>query len=51
MTVMIKEGTKMEKRVKTYLEVYEEYRNGYKQYKLDKAALNSRVEKAEPAAK
>lgn len=51
MTVMIKEETKIEKAVKTYLEVYEEYMTGYKQYKLEKTALNSKVKKAEPAVK
>ena len=51
MTVMIKEERKMDKRKMTYLEVYEEHLNGYKQYKMDKVALNSRVEKAKPTAK
>ena len=36
MTVIANEETKMDGLTKTYLEMYEEYISGYKQYKLEK---------------
>lgn len=40
MTVIANEEKKMDGAAKTYLEMYEEYINGYKQYKLEKAAVS-----------
>ncbi|MCM3610435.1 hypothetical protein M4S82_04165 [Planococcus sp. MERTA32b] len=40
MTVIKNEETKMDGLTKTYLEMYEEYINGYKQYKLEKTAVS-----------
>ena len=36
MTVMMKEEKRMDRSKKTYLEVYEEFISGYKQYKKEK---------------
>ncbi|MFC4712895.1 hypothetical protein [Planococcus dechangensis] len=36
MTTIVKDQTTMESPAKTYLQTYEEYINGYKQYKLEK---------------
>ncbi|MGH2317829.1 hypothetical protein ACRC6Q_08665 [Planococcus sp. SE5232] len=38
MTVMMKEEKRMDRTTKTYLEVYEEFINGYKEYKMEKQA-------------
>ena len=38
MTTIVKDQTTMEIPSKTYLQTYEEYINGYKQYKLEKTA-------------
>ncbi len=38
MTAIAKEEKTMEVLTKTYLQVYQEYVKGYKQYKLEKAA-------------
>lgn len=39
MTVITNEETKMDGLTKTYLEMYVEHINGYKQYKLEKTAV------------
>lgn len=39
MTALVKEELTMEIPYKTYLQTYEDHVNGYKQYKLEKAAL------------
>ena len=36
MTVMMKEEKRMDRTKKTYLEIYKEHINGYKQYKMEK---------------
>ncbi|MFP8782840.1 hypothetical protein [Planococcus plakortidis] len=43
MTAIVKEEMAMEIPNKTYLKTYEEYINGYKQYKLEKAGLQARA--------
>ncbi|WP_298827419.1 hypothetical protein [uncultured Planococcus sp.] len=36
MTVMMKEEKRMDRTTKTYLEVYQEFISGYKEYKMEK---------------
>lgn len=40
MTVIANEEMKMDGLTKTYLEMYEEHINGYKQYKLEKTPVS-----------
>lgn len=49
MTAVIKEEKTMATSVKTYLELYQEFIVGYKQYKMEKAAPTTRVGKARHA--
>lgn len=51
MTVMMKEEKRMDRTTKTYLEVYEEFINGYKQYKMEKETHSVKAEKARSALK
>ncbi|MGM0897069.1 MAG: hypothetical protein ACQEV0_04165 [Bacillota bacterium] len=56
MTAIVKEETTMEIPNKTYLQTYEEYISGYKQYKLEKLApqwhvpADSKVQKVQAEA-
>lgn len=50
MTAIIKEETRMDNLTKTYLQMYEEFISGYKQYKMEKAAPYTKTEKAERTA-
>ena len=47
MTVIVNEELKIENAAKTYLEMYTEYINGYKQYKLEKTAVSIAVEEVQ----
>lgn len=47
MTVIANEEKNMDSAVKTYLEMYEEYINGYKQYKLEKSAVSIEMMEAQ----
>ncbi|EGA91092.1 hypothetical protein GPDM_01780 [Planococcus donghaensis MPA1U2] len=49
MTTMINKGRKKNQLAKTYLGMYKEYIEGYKQYKLEKAALYIAGEKTKRA--
>lgn len=51
MTAMMKEEKRMDRSRKTYLEVYEEFINGYKQYKMEKMAHSTKAEKIRNAMK
>lgn len=51
MTVMMKEEKRMDRAKKTYLEVYEEFINGYKQYKMEKETHSTKAEKTLNAVK
>ncbi|MBT2572048.1 hypothetical protein [Planococcus sp. ISL-110] len=51
MTAVIMKENRMGNRAKTYLEVYEEFINGYKQYKMERDAQSAKAEKVESAAK
>lgn len=46
MTAIIKEEKRMDTPAKSYLQMYEEYISGYKQYKREKEALSKKTEKA-----
>ncbi|WP_285228754.1 hypothetical protein [Planococcus sp. ISL-109] len=39
MTAIVKEEKSMDKLAKSYLQIYEEFISGYKQYKMEKTAL------------
>ena len=45
MTAILKEETRMDKQTKSYLQMYEEYISGYKQYKMEQAALCAKTAK------
>lgn len=47
MTVIANEEKKMDEAVKTYLEMYEEHIDGYKQYKLEKTTVSISMEEAQ----
>ncbi|HSJ37920.1 MAG TPA: hypothetical protein VK945_06865 [Planococcus sp. (in: firmicutes)] len=47
MTAILKEEKRMDTPAKTYLQIYEEYINGYKQYKMEKGALSTNTAKGE----
>lgn len=47
MTAIIKEVNKMEAPAKTYLQRYQEFISGYKQYKTEKATPHTKAAKAE----
>lgn len=46
MTAILKEEKRMDNPTKTYLQMYEEYISGYKQYKMEKAAVCAKTAKA-----
>ncbi|MDQ0427418.1 hypothetical protein QOZ98_000243 [Planomicrobium stackebrandtii] len=50
MTAVIKEEKTMGATVKTYLEMYQEFIGGYKQYKMQKAVPAVKVEKTQNTA-
>ena len=43
MTAILNEETRMDGHTKTYLEMYQEFLEGYKQYKMEKAAFGTEV--------
>lgn len=43
MNALIKEEQKMDHLTKTYLQLYTDYISGYKQYKLEKGAMQHEV--------
>lgn len=43
MTVIANEAKKMDGVVKTYLEMYEDYIRGYKEYKMEKAIIGAKA--------
>ena len=47
MTAIIKEETRMDNITKTYLQMYEEFIVGYKQYKKEKAVPYTKTKKRE----
>lgn len=47
MTAIVKEEKRMDKPDKTYLQKYEEHIRGYKQYKMENAALYTKTKKQE----
>ena len=47
MTAIIKEETRMEEHTKTYLEMYQEFLEGYKQFKMEKAVVYTTTAKGE----
>ena len=47
MNAVVKEETRMENADKTYLQVYTEFINGYRHYKLEKTSLPPRAAQAE----
>ncbi|WP_169314382.1 hypothetical protein [Planococcus antarcticus] len=49
MTLMVNGEKRTDQLAKTYLEMYKEYIVGYKQYKMEKAALCTGVEKLKEA--
>lgn len=49
MTAIMKEEKTMDAQTKTYLQMYEEFINGYKQYKMEKAEPWTKNEKSDRA--
>lgn len=47
MTAILKEETTMDNPTKTYLQMYEEFISGYKQYKMEKAVVYTTTVKGE----
>lgn len=50
MTAIIKEESRMDNLTKTYLQMYEEFIVGYKQYKMEKDAPYTQTTKADRVA-
>ena len=51
MTAFMMKEKRMGNRTKTYLEVYEEFISGYKQYKMERETQSAKAEKADSTAK
>lgn len=51
MTAMAKEEKRVDTTVKTYLERYQDFISGYKQYKNEKVASTSNTQKPKSAVK
>lgn len=51
MTAVMMKEKRMSNRTKTYLEVYEEFISGYKQYKMDRQVQSDKAEKTDSTAK
>ena len=47
MTAIVKEEKRMDNQTKTYLQKYEEHISGYKQYKMENAAIYTKTAKSE----
>ena len=48
MTTIIREETRMDNLPKTYLQMYEEYIKGYKQYKQERVTLSVKTVEKQP---